>query len=108
MRKIIRTAIATSSSGDLTLAAADANNDLYLLAIHVQAGGTTSVKVTDGTTDQTGAVPLAAGGQPLGLSHNPGGWARAAAGKPIVLNNSAAIAISGVAVIAVGAPENAF
>jgi hypothetical protein len=108
MRKTKQVKISTSSSGDLTLEAADTNNAIFLLALHLQAGGTTNVKITDGTNDLSGAVPMASGGHPINWGFNPCGHCRAPAGSALVLNNSAAIAIAGVATIGIGDPHEAF
>lgn len=107
MRQIRRVKISTAASGVTAILAADANQALTLLSLHLVSGGTVNVKIQEGSTDLTGAMPTVANGQ-VNLPYNPWGHCRAASGNALNLNLSAAVQVSGVAVVAIGEGGEAF
>lgn len=96
-------AISTSTQGNNSLLAADALRPQTLLALTIGAAGTVAVKLTDGTNDLTGAIPMVANGT-LQLACSEG-LAKAPAGTALNLNLSGAVAVTGMATILVGEPS---
>lgn len=96
--------VSTSTSGDNTLVAADSLRPIYVTAVTLYAGGTVSVKFTDGTSDVTGVVPIgtALGSMPWVQSAEMYGICKVDAGKALTLNLSAGVAVNGVITYFIG------
>jgi hypothetical protein len=87
--------VSESASGDRNIVAAPAAGErIRVLGYALVAAGAVGVYWTDGTTQQTGAMPLAAnGGVVAGV--DGAGWFDCGAGLPLKLNLSAAVQVSG-------------
>lgn len=91
--------ISTSSSGDLTLVAAVAGKRVGLYRIVLVVGGTTNLtfKTSSGAA-LTGAMPFVANGSfVLDMPNSMEPWWVSLLGDGLLLNNSAAVQISGTA-----------
>lgn len=97
-------AVSTNTSGDNTLVAADSLRPIYVTSVTLYAGGTVSVKFTDGTTDVTGTIPIgtASTNIPWVQSAEMYGICKVDAGKALILNLSAGVAVNGVVTYFIG------
>lgn len=86
--------VSTAASGDTTLLAAVTGKRLMVLSYILDAGGAVSVKFKGGSTDLTGAMPLAANGTLTGSKSDVGHFATAA-GEALILNLSTNVQVSG-------------
>ncbi len=86
--------IDTASSGDLTLVAATSSMSTKLYRFLLVAAGATTITFKDGATTLTGAMTLAAGGS-LTLDFDGEPWFTGTANTAFIVNNSAAVQISG-------------
>lgn len=95
--KIKRAPISFSSSGDNVLVAGTAGQSIELVGLILVVAGATNLTFKDGSTVTSGAMPMSANGSII-LDENPGlAWFVASAGNNLVLNNSNAVQVSGVA-----------
>ena len=93
-------AIGTATSGNNTIVALTASKKIRILSMCLIAAGTVNVYLTDSTT---GTAIIGKSTQPMNLvanmgfvlPFNPVGWGDTAAGEALVLNLSAAVAVSG-------------
>lgn len=92
-------AIAASGAGDTQLVAAVPGHSIRVMQVGVMAAGSVNVKFT-GSTDLTGAYPLAANtGFVLGPSPEGRAWFQTASGAPLNINLSAGVNVGGVCVV---------
>lgn len=91
----IKFASVTTGTGDNTLVAAAAQKKIRLLSANLASAGTVNSKFKSGaSTDLTGLFLLVANGQ-INLAPCTWGHLETAEGEALVLNNSAAIVVSG-------------
>ena len=97
MWKVQNAAIVASASGDNSVVAAVADKKINVLAYVLVAGGAVSVKWRRGTTDLTGALPLAANGGLVVPAPGEDGecWFSTAKNEALQINLGAAIAVGG-------------
>lgn len=90
----IQIAIDTSTSGDTTLVAAQANKRIVVLAYTLIARSTVDARWKSGSNSKSGLLALIAstGASP---AHNPKGVIRCNVGEALVLNLSDAIYVGG-------------
>lgn len=98
-----RVAVSASSSGDNTLLAAITGKKIRVVGGVLMAAGAVNAKFKSGaSTDLTGLLRFDAAGSGVALPEMMAGLAETAAGEALVLNLSAATAVSGMLVCVVG------
>ncbi len=86
--------INVSTSGDNTVLAAGALGPITVHGYDFVAAGTVSVKIMSGATDLTKAQPMVAN-QQIEKSYNEEGWFQTDGSGALIINLSAAVAVTG-------------
>lgn len=94
--------IDTASSGDLTVVAATSAQSTKLYRLLLIAAGATTITFKDGAATLTGAITLSAGGS-IVLDFDGEPWFTGTVNTAFIINNSAAVQISGRAYYILGA-----
>lgn len=98
-----RIAVSASSSGDNTILAAVTAKRIRVIGGVLMAAGAVNAKWKSGSgTDVTGLYRFAAAGDGVAIPEMLAGHAETAAGEALVLNLSAATAVSGHVTVLVG------
>ena len=88
--------ISTAASGDTTILAGVAGHNYRVINYVIVSGGTTNITFKSGAAAVTGAMPLVANsGVSAASTRDAPLWESVALGDALVINNSAAIQISG-------------